>query len=71
MTSHPEHEKPPGAPARPGSYSWCSWHHDLSRDTRLVRIIEAASGPGGGNFACAACRTRYNLVPVADQPVAE
>ncbi|MEV8396182.1 hypothetical protein ACFVAF_39350 [Streptomyces sp. NPDC057596] len=52
----------------PSSFAWCSWHDDFSGTARLVRIIEAGSGPGGGVFACRPCREQYGLVPVADQP---
>lgn len=55
-------------PTIPASYAWCSWHEEFSGTTRLVRIHEAGSGPGGGVFACAPCREKHGLIPVADQP---
>lgn len=51
----------------PKSWAYCSWHRRYSSTARLVRIIEAGSGPGHGLFACANCRKIYRLTPVADQ----
>lgn len=57
----------PGQTAPRPSFAWCSWHEGYSRSARLVRIIEAGSGPGGGLFACVSCRHAYDLTPVAEQ----
>ncbi|MFF8485142.1 hypothetical protein [Streptomyces antibioticus] len=55
-------------PTIPATYAWCTWHGAFSNTCRLVGIIEQGSGSGGGQFACADCRTRHGLTPVADQP---
>ncbi|MBC2867321.1 hypothetical protein [Streptomyces mexicanus] len=64
MSEPTQHET---APDSPRTIAWCSWHQGLSGTARLVRIIEQASGPGAGLYACAPCREAYRLVPVADQ----
>ena len=51
-----------------GQYAWCNWHRGYSTGARLVRIIEAGSGPGASMYACTLCREEHGLVPVADQP---
>ncbi|MFJ1808559.1 MULTISPECIES: hypothetical protein [unclassified Streptomyces] len=56
------------APTIPSSFAWCSWHGEFASTCRLVQIIEQGSGSGGGRFACAPCREKHGLVPVADQP---
>lgn len=40
----------------------CHWHNGLSDTARLVQTGEA-----GRLFACAGCRLKYRLTPVADQ----
>ncbi|NJP73283.1 hypothetical protein [Streptomyces sp. C1-2] len=57
----------PRTPDTPRSYAYCSWHRGLSSSAVLVRIIEQPSGPGVGMYACAACREKHGLRPVADQ----
>ncbi|MEU5343068.1 hypothetical protein AB0H18_19905 [Streptomyces sp. NPDC020766] len=51
------------------SFAWCSWHKDFTDTARLVNITEQGSARAGGQFACAPCRAKHNLVPVADQPL--
>lgn len=52
----------------PTAFGWCSWHQGHTRGVRLIHIHEQGSGPGGGAFACRACREAYDLVPFEDQP---
>lgn len=44
---------------------WCHWHRGPSQGTQLVRIIDVASGPGGGLYACAPCREQHHLTEVS------
>lgn len=55
-TDHPTQAAEPDA-------RWCNWHRGPSETALLVRIIEQASGPGGGLYACAPCREQHHLVP--------
>jgi hypothetical protein len=57
-----------GTQDSPLVFAHCNWHGGYSTSARLVQIIEQGSGPGGGLYACAACREQHGLVPVADQP---
>lgn len=61
--------KPPEGPPAPTAYGWCSWHRGISEDVRLIQVQEAGSGPCtvGNRFACARCRRRFRLVPLADR----
>ncbi|MFE2750133.1 hypothetical protein ACFXKX_38515 [Streptomyces scopuliridis] len=52
-----------------GQYDWCDFHKGPSQTARLVRIIETASGPGRGMYACAPCREQRGLTPVTDTPI--
>lgn len=47
---------------------WCHWHKGPSGTAVLVDVIEQASGPGAGLYACAPCREQRGLVPLAEQP---
>lgn len=63
--------KPNNQPPEPSTaYGWCSWHRGTAAGIRLVTAIEQGSGPGSGAnlFACAPCRARFNLTPLADRP---
>jgi hypothetical protein len=46
--------------------NWCSWHKEYAEDTKLVRIIETGSGPGGMLYACPGCRARHRLKPLVN-----
>ncbi|MEU2340001.1 hypothetical protein ABZ608_41825 [Streptomyces sp. NPDC013172] len=35
----------------------------------MIQALEQGSGSGHTFYACRRCRDRYNLVPLADQPV--
>jgi hypothetical protein len=48
---------------------WCAWHNGLSDTAQLVRIHEAASGPGGMLYACAKCRIKFGLAPLAERTI--
>ncbi|MEH0431303.1 hypothetical protein QBB34_34235 [Streptomyces stelliscabiei] len=52
----------------PRTIAYCSWHKGLSDTARLIRVNEAATGPGGLLFACAGCRQKHDLTPLGDQP---
>lgn len=62
-----QQEEPEQQPEAPRTFAWCAWHKEFSGTARLVRVIEQGSGPGHGMFACADCRKRFGLVPLADQ----
>ena len=51
----------------PRGMAWCAWHDGLSDTARLIQAVEAATGSGGNQFACAGCRESYGLIPLADQ----
>lgn len=63
-----EPTRAPSAPTIPATLAHCSRCDALAATCRLVQIIEQVSGPGGGVFACAPCRTLHGLIPVADLP---
>ncbi|NEB75977.1 hypothetical protein G3I40_12205 [Streptomyces sp. SID14478] len=46
----------------------CAWCKRYGDDARLIRVIEAASGPGASLFGCAPCRERFSLAPLTDRP---
>lgn len=52
----------------PTAYGWCAWHQGHAEGIRLIDAIEQGSGSGITHFACAPCRARYGLVPLADRP---
>lgn len=58
-------------PGKEGSFAWCTWHKGHSQDARLINVFEEGSGPGTGRsqYACAACRSKYNLVPFSERPL--
>ncbi|MFE7108377.1 hypothetical protein ACFU98_47535 [Streptomyces sp. NPDC057575] len=49
------------------SADWCHWHKGPSGTAVLVDVIEQASGPGAGLYACAPCREQRGLVPLTKQ----
>ncbi|MFG2311179.1 hypothetical protein ACGFS9_21290 [Streptomyces sp. NPDC048566] len=49
-------------------YGWCHWHRGHSQTARLIQIIEQASGPGAGLYACAPCREQRGLTAYSDRP---
>jgi hypothetical protein len=61
-------ERTDGSVSTAETRGWCHWHRGSSGTARLVQIIEQASGPGAGLYACAPCREQRGLVPVADIP---
>lgn len=61
MQQPTDHDSPAAEPAM----RWCNWHRGPSDTAVLVRIIEQASGPGGGLYACAPCRQQHRLTPEA------
>ncbi|MEV4863294.1 hypothetical protein [Streptomyces ossamyceticus] len=58
-------ESTPPGPVRPIAY--CNWHQGLSDTARLIRVEEAATGPGGLLYACDLCQQKHGLTPLADQ----
>jgi hypothetical protein len=49
--------------------AWCSWHGRLSYTALLVRVTEEGSGGDNGMYyACQSCRTKHDLVPLAERP---
>jgi hypothetical protein len=58
----PQQRRRPAAPRR-----WCNWHDGLSETSLLVQIIQAATGPGGMQYACARCREQHGLIPLAER----
>jgi hypothetical protein len=52
----------------PRMIAYCNWHKGLSDTARLIRVAEAATGPGGLLFACTECRQKHDLTPLGDQP---
>lgn len=70
-TARPDGGSTSGHGQQPSSFGYCSWHQGYSRGIRLIQVEEAGSGPGtfGSRFACHSCRTAYDLVPFADQPL--
>lgn len=61
--------QPAGTPAIPTAIGRCAWHDGITRDIRLITIIEAGSGPAtaGHRYACHPCQIAYGLVPLADR----
>ncbi|MFF0138565.1 hypothetical protein ACFYRN_19245 [Streptomyces sp. NPDC005227] len=57
-------------PASPGTYGRCAWHDGITRDLRLITVIEAGSGPAtsGHRYACHPCQIEHGLIPLADRP---
>ncbi|MFD8258689.1 hypothetical protein ACFV19_07025 [Streptomyces griseoluteus] len=49
---------------------WCHWHKGVGPDARITQAIEGGSGPGYTLSACAPCRAKRGLIPLADQPQA-
>ncbi|MGP3947219.1 hypothetical protein [Streptomyces sp. 7N604] len=47
---------------------WCSWHEGYAEGTKLVKIVETGSGPGGMLYACGECRVERGLTPLVDEP---
>ncbi|WP_392971256.1 hypothetical protein [Streptomyces sp. LN245] len=58
------------ATASPDDYGRCAWHDGVTRELRLIQIVETGSGPGtaGQRYACHPCQIRFGLVPLADRP---
>lgn len=52
----------------PRAFGWCSWHNGNAEGVRVIQAIEQGSGPGHAVLACAPCRDRHHLVPLADRP---
>lgn len=48
---------------------WCNWHKGLASSALLVRVLEAASGPGGMLYACRDCRVRHSLTPLTERSI--
>lgn len=59
--------RPPATTNRPTA-RYCSWHEGVSRTTRLVRVSpDQGSGSSTPDlYACAPCRTAYDLTPIED-----
>ncbi|MFD6025720.1 hypothetical protein [Streptomyces griseoluteus] len=54
-------------PATPTLTGWCHWHKGAGGDAVAVEAIEGGSGPGYTLYACARCREKNGLVPLAQQ----
>ncbi|MEU6244819.1 hypothetical protein [Streptomyces sp. NPDC047024] len=55
-------------PPTPTPQGWCNWHKGIGPDARVTRAIEGGSGPGYTLSACARCREKHGIIPLADQP---
>lgn len=47
---------------------WCHWHDDAVTDAVMIDAVERGSGPPYPLYACAPCRAKHHLVPLAKQP---
>ncbi|WP_328544565.1 hypothetical protein [Streptomyces europaeiscabiei] len=60
--------RPPTPTNRP-AVGYCSWHEGHSRTALLVQVTpDQGSGTGTPDlYACAPCRSAYDLTPVGQQ----